>query len=154
VTAAATFTPEVWTYAGRRVAANGKTLVHAWVDDTGEERYYVKLKALEVGGRYTVEVARDGERVSVSQHVVWEGTLPQTGPDRERVQGWKAEDRAAQHTIERRREEKRVADDSQLEEALDVLRAHFAACPTYGAKWTFAQWVAAEVARPVRKATP
>jgi hypothetical protein len=54
---------EVWTFAGRR-ALGGKRY-YAFQDTAGRERYYAKVKALTVGGQYTVTVARDGDRVSV-----------------------------------------------------------------------------------------
>jgi hypothetical protein len=54
---------EVWTFAGRR-ALGGKRY-YAFHDAAGRERYYAKVKALTVGGRYAVTAARDGDRVSV-----------------------------------------------------------------------------------------
>jgi hypothetical protein len=54
---------EVWTYAGRR-ESNGKRY-YAWQDGQGQERYYAKVAAGVVGGKYVLMVTRDGERVSV-----------------------------------------------------------------------------------------
>jgi hypothetical protein len=54
---------EVWTYAGRR-ESNGKRY-YAWHDSQGEERFYAKVSAGTVGGKYAVMVTRDGERVSI-----------------------------------------------------------------------------------------
>jgi hypothetical protein len=54
---------EIWTYAGRR-ALHGKRY-HAWQDGTGRERYYAKSSASMIGGRYTVSVEREGDRVSM-----------------------------------------------------------------------------------------
>jgi hypothetical protein len=54
---------EVWTYAGRR-ESDGKRY-HAWQDGKGQERYYAKVAAGVVGGKYTLMVTRDGDRVSV-----------------------------------------------------------------------------------------
>ncbi len=56
-------TDEIWTYAGRR-AFKGKRF-YAWQDPHRRERYYAKLPAITIGGRYTVTVAREGEQVSV-----------------------------------------------------------------------------------------
>jgi hypothetical protein len=54
---------EVWTYAGRR-ESDGKRY-YAWQDAHGQERYYAKVHAGTVGGKYILMVTRDGERVSV-----------------------------------------------------------------------------------------
>jgi len=56
-------TDEIWTYAGRR-ASKGKRF-YAWQDPHRRERYYAKLPAITIGGRYAVTVAREGEQVSV-----------------------------------------------------------------------------------------
>ncbi len=56
-------TDEIWTYAGRR-ACKGKRF-YAWQDPHRRERYYAKLPAITIGGRYTVTVAREGGQVSV-----------------------------------------------------------------------------------------
>jgi len=56
-------TDEIWTYAGRR-ASKGKRF-YAWQDPHRRERYYAKLPAITIGGRYTVTVAREGDTVSV-----------------------------------------------------------------------------------------
>lgn len=58
-----TWTDEVWTYHGRR-AHQGKRL-SAWLDAHGRQRLYVKLPALGIGGKYTIAVRRDGDRVYV-----------------------------------------------------------------------------------------
>ena len=60
---AAVRTEEVWTYAGRR-ESDGKRY-YAWQDGHGKERYYAKVMAGTVGGRYALMVTRDGDRVSV-----------------------------------------------------------------------------------------
>jgi hypothetical protein len=54
---------EVWVYAGRR-DSDGKKY-YAWQDPHGQERYYAKVPALTVGGKYTLRVTRHGDRVSV-----------------------------------------------------------------------------------------
>jgi hypothetical protein len=54
---------EIWTYAGRR-ESSGKRYF-AWQDGQGEQRYYGKVSAATVGGKYALMVTRDGERVSV-----------------------------------------------------------------------------------------
>ena len=56
-------TDEIWTYAGRR-ASKGKRF-YAWQDPHRRERYYAKLPAITIGGRYTVTVAREDDGVSV-----------------------------------------------------------------------------------------
>ncbi len=54
---------ETWTYAGRREHKGKK--FYAWHDAHGHERFYARVPAITVGGRYTLTVARDGEKVSV-----------------------------------------------------------------------------------------
>jgi hypothetical protein len=56
-------TEEIWTFAGRR-ELNGKKY-HAWQDGHRHELYYAKVPAITIGGRYTVSVTRQGERVIV-----------------------------------------------------------------------------------------
>jgi hypothetical protein len=55
-------TEEVWIFAGRRVF-KGKRF-YAWQDPHRRERYFAKLPAITIGGRYTVTVAREGDTVS------------------------------------------------------------------------------------------
>jgi hypothetical protein len=54
---------EVWTFAGRRESDGMR--YYASQDGHGQERYYAKVPANTVGGKYAVLVTRDGERVSV-----------------------------------------------------------------------------------------
>src|SRR5437762_12486159 len=54
---------EIWAYAGRR-EIDGKRYF-AWQDGHGMQRYYAKVPASTVGGKYALMVTRDGERVSV-----------------------------------------------------------------------------------------
>jgi hypothetical protein len=56
-------TDEIWTYAGRR-EHKGKRF-YAWQDEHGHERYYAKVAAITIGGRYSLSVAREGDTVSV-----------------------------------------------------------------------------------------
>lgn len=56
-------TEEVWTFAGRR-ETNGKRY-YAWQDPHGLERYYGKVTGVTVGGRYTLTVGRESDRVVV-----------------------------------------------------------------------------------------
>lgn len=138
---------ERWRYAGRRTASGKTKTLHAWEPAPGEDLvYFGKVTGSVVGAIYDVDVSRDG---GVTLH----GSpryieAPADGDDVAR--GWRTEDAAARHDLEVGREEKRAAVDEEVQAALDVLRAHFAACRSYSAKWSFAQWVAAEVARPVR----
>jgi hypothetical protein len=55
---------EVWTFAGRR-EFDGKKY-YAWQDLQGKERYFAKVQAITVGGRYTLTVGRDGDRVFIN----------------------------------------------------------------------------------------
>lgn len=137
---------EQWRYAGRRLS-KGKTR-YAWEPAAGGElAWFAKVAGSVVGATYQVEVSRvDGLTVHGAPRYL---EAPAAVDDV--VRGWRVEDAAARWDLERVREEKRAAADEEVQQALDVLRAHFAACRSVSARWSFAQWVAAEVARPVRK---
>jgi hypothetical protein len=62
---------ETWTYAGRR-EAKGKRY-YVWLDASGAERYYAKVPATSVGGRYIIKVRNEGERVIVLSDPVYLG---------------------------------------------------------------------------------
>ena len=72
---------EVWTFAGRR-ESDGKRY-YAWQDGHGQERYYAKVPANTVGGKYAVLVTRDGERVSVYPEPRYTGDRVDEGTRRE-----------------------------------------------------------------------
>ncbi|GLY98835.1 hypothetical protein [Actinoplanes sp. NBRC 103695] len=72
---------EVWTFAGRR-ESDGKKY-YAWQDGHGQERYYAKVPANTIGGRYAVLVTRDGERVSVYPEARYTGERVDEGTRRE-----------------------------------------------------------------------
>lgn len=137
---------ERWFYAGRRVTTKGKQY-DAWYD--GEQiKLYPKTPGV-IGAGYDVEVSRDGDGTTMhgKPKYVASAAADTTG---DLVRGWKVEDADARHEIETKREEKRAAEDDEVQDALDVLRRHFHSSRSYSAKWGFAQWVAAEVARPPR----
>lgn len=136
---------ERWVCAGRRIVKGGK-LATAWWD--GERELLFAKTPGTIGATYDVEVTREGDRVSMRGKPTYVATVEI--PNDDQVSGWKVEDADAYHEIETKRAEKRAAEDDAVQDALDVLRRHFGACQTYSAKWGFAQWVAAEVARPPR----
>lgn len=144
-------TTERWHYAGRRLDGKGRTL-HAWRTPDGSVVLFSKAPGVAIGAVYDVDVSRDGERTTMygSPRFAGRSAELELELDDELVAGWQAEDAAARHDAEQAREEKRAEKDPELEAALDVLRRHFGACRSYSAKWSFAQWVAAEVARPPR----
>jgi len=72
---------EVWTFAGRR-ESDGKRY-YAWQDGHGQERYYAKLSAHTIGGRYAVLVTREGDRVSVYPEARYTGEQVDDGTRRE-----------------------------------------------------------------------
>jgi hypothetical protein len=72
---------EMWTFAGRR-ESDGKRY-YAWQDGHGRERYYAKVPANTVGGRYALLVTRDGERVSVYPVARYTGDRVDEGTRRE-----------------------------------------------------------------------
>jgi hypothetical protein len=139
---------ETWFYAGRRTARGGKSMVYAWVDADGEERYYKALAAGSTGASYTIDVTREGDRVTVAPRSL--RFVESEAAPVDDVRGWRVEDAAAYHDIEAKKAERRAADSDEVQDALDVLRRQFKASKTYSAKWAFAQWVASEVARPPR----
>jgi hypothetical protein len=62
---------EIWTYAGRR-EIDGKRY-YAWQDGHGKQRYYAKVPASTVGGKYALMVTREGERVFVAPDLRYTG---------------------------------------------------------------------------------
>lgn len=64
---------EVWTFVGRR-EFEGKRY-YAWQDAGGAERYFAKVSAVTVGGRYTVTVTRGGDGVAVYGNPLYTGEL-------------------------------------------------------------------------------
>jgi hypothetical protein len=72
---------EVWTFAGRR-ESDGKRY-YAWQDGHGEERFYAKVQAHTIGGRYAVLVTRNGEQVSVYPEARYTGDRIDEGTRRE-----------------------------------------------------------------------
>lgn len=72
---------EVWTFAGRR-ESDGKKY-YAWQDSHGQERYYAKVQAHTIGGRYAVLVTRTGEHVSVYPEARYTGDRVDEGTRRE-----------------------------------------------------------------------
>lgn len=140
-------TTERWIYAGRRLSGKGK-LYGAWYEPTSERTMWFPKTNGVIGSAYDAEIERDGEKTTLYGSPVF--ATSDADVDADLVRGWKAEDADAYHEIETKRAEKRAAADDEVERALDVLRSHFDSCKTYSAKWGFAQWVAAEVARPAR----
>ncbi len=72
---------EVWTFAGRR-ESDGKRY-YAWQDPHGQERYYAKVPAHTIGGRYALLVTRNGDRVSVCPEPRYTGERVDEGTRRE-----------------------------------------------------------------------
>jgi hypothetical protein len=137
-------TTETWLYAGQRLYKTSR-IVHAWVDGEGVERYYTKLKALNVGGAYEIDVTRQEDgAVSVVPDVRFVDA--QTATDEQLVKR-RAEDAATRGVLDSKRAEKRATEDNEMDAALEVLRRHHAAIGPYGHRWAFAQWVASEVTR-------
>jgi hypothetical protein len=106
---------EVWTYAGRRVL-HGKRY-HAWQDGTGRERYYAKSSAIMIGGRYTVSVEREGDRVSMYGEPRYTGDYLDAQTRRE----MEALDIAAMAALAAQARERRDARQKALDDALQPL---------------------------------
>jgi hypothetical protein len=124
---------ENWTYAGRRESTKHQPLF-AWQDETGELRYYGKLKATVIGAVYAVAVERDGERVTV-----YPDSRRYTGDrvDADQRLEWEVADKLAMQSIESVRLERKHAADSEFEAAIAPLRELYARQRTYAAKAAF-----------------
>lgn len=72
---------EIWTFAGRS-ESDGKRY-YAWQDGHGEERYYAKVQAHTIGGKYALLVTRTGEQVSVYPEARYTGEQVDEGTRRE-----------------------------------------------------------------------
>jgi hypothetical protein len=108
-------TDEVWTYAGRR-ASKGKRF-YAWQDPHRRERYYAKLPAITIGGRYTVTVAREGEQVAVYGEARYTGQPVDDGTRRE----MEALDIAATALLAAQARERNDARRNSLDDAVQPL---------------------------------
>jgi hypothetical protein len=118
-------TEEVWTYAGRR-AFKGKRF-YAWQDPHRRERYYAKLPAITIGGRYTVAVAREGDTVSAygEAHYTGDGVDDRTRREMEAL------DIAATAILAAQARERNDARRKALDDAVQPL-ANIAAKLTFG----------------------
>lgn len=106
---------EVWTFAGRR-ESDGKRY-YAWQDSHGQERYYAKVQASTVGGKYAVLVTRDGERVSVYPEPRYTGERVDEGTRRE----MEALDIAASATLAAQARDRSDARRKALDDAVQPL---------------------------------
>lgn len=116
---------ETWTYLGQR-AQQGKRF-YCWADGEGDERWYSKMPASLVGGRYTLDVVRDGERVQV-----YAKSVEYTGErlDQDARAGAEAAHAAAGVLLAAKTLERRHARDSALEDALEPLQRIARTLPT------------------------
>jgi hypothetical protein len=106
---------EVWTFAGRRVA-HGKRY-YAWHDNSGREMYYAKVKAITIGGRYRLTVARHGDTISVYGKARYTGDQVDDGARRE----MEALDIAAEAFLAARTRDRNDARRKALDDALEPL---------------------------------
>ena len=101
---------EEWLCMGRR-AVTGNKLRYAWLDPTGRELLYAKVKGI-VGRRYSVEVDRsDPETMTVYGGATYVDSLAIDDP--RRVE-WEAIERSDMAEIERDRIEAKDAKESAL----------------------------------------
>lgn len=113
---------EVWTYVGRRANDKAAHAASAWLDASGEERWYTspKMAATVVGGRYRLDVVRDGDRASVipssREYVEFDADA-----DADAVARWLVLDEAARAKHSRRAAERKAAKNTALDEALRPL---------------------------------
>lgn len=106
---------EVWTFAGRR-ESDGKKY-YAWQDGHGQERYYAKVQAHTIGGRYAVLVTRTGDRVSVYPEARYTGEQVDEGTRRE----MEALDIAASATLAAQARDRNDSRRKALEDAVQPL---------------------------------
>jgi hypothetical protein len=116
---------EIWTFAGRR-ESDGKRY-YAWQDGHGEERYYAKVQAHTIGGRYAVLVTRTGTQVSVYPEARYTGERVDEGTRRE----MEALDIAAIALLAAQARDRNDARRKALEEAVQPL-AEIAAKMRFG----------------------
>jgi hypothetical protein len=134
---------ERWTYTGRRRGAKNLTY-YAWIDKSGEDRWYRKLRASVIGGIYTVEVDRSSENVSV-----YPASLQYTGDrvEPEKRADWELRDRTLMVTIERERLEKKHAGESEFDKAMAPLRQLYAQQRTWSQRAALTAMVLSELGR-------
>lgn len=106
---------EVWTYAGRR--ESGGKRYFAWQDGHGRERYYTKLLASTVGGKYALMVNREGDRVYVTPDLRYTGERVDEGTRRE----MEAVDIAASATLAAQARDRNDARRKALDDAVQPL---------------------------------
>lgn len=106
---------EVWTFAGRR-ESDGKKY-YAWQDGDGQERYYAKVPAHTIGGRYAVLVTRTGDRTSVYPEARYTGDRVEESTRRE----MEALDTAASAILAAQARDRNDARRKTLEDAVQPL---------------------------------
>lgn len=109
---------EVWTYAGRR-EHKGKRF-YVWQDAHGHERYYAKLPAATVGGRYTITVTRGSEKVTVYGGACYTGERIDDDQTRREME---ALDIAAAATLAAQARDRSDARRKALDDAVEPLAA-------------------------------
>lgn len=113
---------EVWTFAGERVAADGKKRVHVWIDESGRDLWFNAKSAYTIGGKYRVRVRRT-EPDGVSLYDTAPEYVERCDPSNELLAVWQGADLAAKaRQAARRREARDAAEQTRLDEALAVIK--------------------------------
>lgn len=114
---------ERWVYVGVRLGkSNAK--VHAWIDTTGEEMWFAKLKGAIIGGIYTVKVERgpDGKFQSVLLGVDW---TSERETDTAKLAEWHAANRLTEAVLTKQRNEAKAKQHDEFDDAIAPLRDLF-----------------------------
>jgi hypothetical protein len=137
----------VWTYAGRRILGGKRS--YAWQDAQGQEMYFKKTTAHTIGGRYTVSVEREGDRVSISSTPRYTGQQVDAETHRE----MEALDIAAAATLAAQARDRNDARRKALDDAIQPL-ADIAGKLTFGnERDAFLAYVIRRLAREWRRPT-
>lgn len=137
-------TTETWLYAGQRLDGKDKPF-EAW-HDGHKIVHFTKLIGLAMAGSaYNVEVVRDGDSVRVRG--VPRYAHEERTPTTKQLDEWRAEDKAARAILDGKRMEKQAVGDDELEQALEVLRRHYAAAKTIAKRGAFQSYVLGEMTR-------
>jgi hypothetical protein len=116
------YAERTWTYVGRRQLRNGG-LGYLWLNQTGEEALFKKVRGSVIGATYTVTASADESLVK--------GTpIFQSGDRHPDSEQWDLEDRTAYTSDQARLVEARAAKEVPFEDlTLRELRAQLAAAP-------------------------
>lgn len=146
-------TTEEWTYIGKRLVPGAKPYtVASFLNAAGKELHFRKLKAGHIGGRYSVEVTRDGDAVTVHGSPTYLGASAALDGELPEVVRWSAASRAADVQASAAAVERRASERDGLSNALDTLALAYASLRNRADRAAFLAYV--EVELTFRKVKP